>query len=837
MTVYTSGYVFQDDGDVLNGATVQLLQVSDGAEEASTTTNSSGFWSFNETDEDRYDVKITSGTSIRFRKWADEISLKMVDARNNEGAGIPAGVFTNLTNSTSNQVAIFRGANTTRADNDEIYLSFELADSGGALDEFARITAVATDVTATEEDGALVFSVADHDNSGNLQEAFRISSSTGGTVSQTFTTDSVTFGTGGDVDVVINFNANTASGVLTWMEDEDYFKFSDDILMNSTEKILFGDTGTFIHQSSDGVLTIESDTTVDINGAVALNGAITGATDITLSGELDAATLDLSSSADIAGDLVLSGGADGALQFSNAGENSIKIPDNQASALIIEEANNAYITFVTTDSSEAITIAKATTFSNTLTVGVSDTGYDVQFFGATANTYMLWDENTDDLVLTLGAELYFYDAAGGEHIKSDGTDMTIYAGNDLNLTAVTDINIPSAVGLTFADDGQKIESDGTDLTIASGADLSLITTGVSLFGSSTPITMGGLVDGSSAGTPELQIAKTGGISSLLLSANNSGDGYSSTLAFLKSGSNTIGSFTTVVNNEDLGNIVWVAADGSDYNAVAARIFVEVDGAVEHTEAPLHSVPGRISFLTTTVGEASPSTRMQIKATGEIDFQSNSLGIHNVGASGNDWTSAALLHKGTSNSRFERTSTVLNAGRTALILQHTTNGDMTDGFGVFLDFHLEDDTASDANMGFIGMERAGADNKGMFTVTLNNAGSYDEVLRIDNVANVQINGSAEHASTKGTNILSLFNGTAPAGAITNGASFFCESGQMRVIQANGTATDVSPHNPETDEWWFNSKDVHGRVFRVHMERLMRRLDEMLGGGFIEEYIEV
>ena len=36
MTVYFSGYVCQDDGVALNGATVQLLQVSDGAEEAST---------------------------------------------------------------------------------------------------------------------------------------------------------------------------------------------------------------------------------------------------------------------------------------------------------------------------------------------------------------------------------------------------------------------------------------------------------------------------------------------------------------------------------------------------------------------------------------------------------------------------------------------------------------------------------------------------------------------------------------------------------------------------------------------------------------------------------
>ena len=58
------------------------------------------------------------------------------------------------------------------------------------------------------------------------------------------------------------------------------------------------------------------------------------------------------------------------MQFTNAGENSIKIPDDRASALIIEENNNAYLTFNTTDGSEAITVAKATTFSG----GIADSG-------------------------------------------------------------------------------------------------------------------------------------------------------------------------------------------------------------------------------------------------------------------------------------------------------------------------------------------------------------------------------------------------------------------------------------------------------------------------------
>ena len=70
--------------------------------------------------------------------------------------------------------------------------------------------------------------------------------------------------------------------------------------------------------------------------------------------------------------------------------------------------------------------------------------------------------------------LYFFDK-GGEKISSDGTDFTFNSGNDINLTATTDINIPSGVGLTFGNDAEKIEGDGTDLTI-SGNNINLTAT-------------------------------------------------------------------------------------------------------------------------------------------------------------------------------------------------------------------------------------------------------------------------------------------------------------------------------------------------------------------------
>lgn len=111
---------------------------------------------------------------------------------------------------------------------------------------------------------------------------------------------------------------------------------------------------------------------------------------LTILGELDAATGDFSGAVDIAGDLTLSAGANGALVFGNAGENSIKIPDNQASALIIEQANNAYMTFKTTNTSELITANKPFNINSTFQLGgtsVTATAAEINLIdGGTART-------------------------------------------------------------------------------------------------------------------------------------------------------------------------------------------------------------------------------------------------------------------------------------------------------------------------------------------------------------------------------------------------------------------------------------------------------------------
>ena len=56
------------------------------------------------------------------------------------------------------------------------------------------------------------------------------------------------------------------------------------LLLNSTRQLQFGDSGTYIHQSADGVLDLVSDTeieinatTIDVNGNLDVSGTIVGA--------------------------------------------------------------------------------------------------------------------------------------------------------------------------------------------------------------------------------------------------------------------------------------------------------------------------------------------------------------------------------------------------------------------------------------------------------------------------------------------------------------------------------------------------------------------------------
>jgi len=127
----------------------------------------------------------------------------------------------------------------------------------------------------------------------------------------------------------------------------DIVNIAETTTIATDNKIQFRDTGLYINSSADGQLDIVADTeiqiaatTIDINGAVVLDGAITGATNITLSGELDAATLDISGNADIDGTLETDAlSIDGTTVTSTAAELNIMDGGTSASDVTIVDAD------------------------------------------------------------------------------------------------------------------------------------------------------------------------------------------------------------------------------------------------------------------------------------------------------------------------------------------------------------------------------------------------------------------------------------------------------------------------------------------------------------------
>ena len=94
----------------------------------------------------------------------------------------------------------------------------------------------------------------------------------------------------------------------------------------------------------------------------------------------------------------------------------------------------------------------------------------------------------------------------------------------------------------------------------------------------------------------------------LFKADNAG----SILAFGKSRSATIGSYTVVQDDDQLGVIRFAGADGTDLQSQAASISAEVDGT-----PGANDMPGRLVFSTTADGAASPTERLRIDSSGRV----------------------------------------------------------------------------------------------------------------------------------------------------------------------------------------------------------------------------
>jgi hypothetical protein len=224
-------------------------------------------------------------------------------------------------------------------------------------------------------------------------------------------------------DIAVTFDGETADGVLTWMEDEDYFKFSDDILMNSTERLNFGDTGTYIFQSIDGQLDIVADTevqiaatTIDINGAVDISGALTLA-GVTLAETISDTVGAMVTSNTESGITVTYDDADNTLDFT-VGTLNQNTTGNAATATILETARtiggtsfdgSANIAVALSATATALATARTihgVSFDGTANIDLSEVISDTVGAMVTSNTEsgitVTYDDTDNTLDFTVG---------------------------------------------------------------------------------------------------------------------------------------------------------------------------------------------------------------------------------------------------------------------------------------------------------------------------------------------------------------------------------------------------------------------------------------------------
>jgi hypothetical protein len=257
---------------------------------------------------------------------------------------------------------------------------------------------------STFTDGDIITAAHSNDEFNQLLAAFAASTghthdgttAEGGPITKLLGT-AITIGDGtAGTDIAVTFDGESNDGVLTWKEDEDYFEFSDDILVASTEKLQFRDTAIHISSSTDGQLDLVAD------GAVLVDTA----GDITLDAD--------------GGDVVLK---DGGTQFASL--------TNTSGNLIIKSGSTTAMTF---DGANV-------TFAGTVTIGsagISEAELEI-LDGATVTTDEL---NVLDGITSVVGELNIVDGdtSATSTTVADADRVVYNDAGTMKQVAVTDLD-------------------------------------------------------------------------------------------------------------------------------------------------------------------------------------------------------------------------------------------------------------------------------------------------------------------------------------------------------------------------------------------------------------
>ena len=274
--------------------------------------------------------------------------------------------------------------------------------------------------------------------------------------------NTLTFGAGSaGTDITITFDGESNDGVLKWMEDEDYFEFSDDLLIASTEKVQIRDTGIYLNSSTDGQLDVVADGEVQIVSPIVDINASTGLA-------LDGANLNSAWTVN----------TNNKIQFRDTGLYINSSTDGQLDIVADTEIQIAATTIDINGAADIsgnlavggnLTVAGTTTFNGgTITIG--DAATDNVVFGADVDSHIIPD---DDDTYDLGSasqewrNLYI---DGIAHIDTLDVDVNATVAGTLGVTGVLtgssldisgDIDVDGTTNLDAVDIDGAVQLDAT----------------------------------------------------------------------------------------------------------------------------------------------------------------------------------------------------------------------------------------------------------------------------------------------------------------------------------------------------------------------------------------
>jgi hypothetical protein len=388
-----AGFVYDDAGTAINGATVHLYDRNDtDTSRANTTTNSSGYWSISHSTEGRFDVEITYGSSVRRLKYDTSqqfLSLEVADftlrnpANTYEYDIVPsaitadrqlnlpliAGTRTLIANDTamadSEKILLGTGSDLTLYhDGSNSYIT----NATGALKLATETSGIAVTIGHSTSE----VTVADNLTVTGTFDGSTIDASTDFTVGSTVITDDV-----------ITFTPSTSDTVTMTSSTNGAFSLVTVDNAAAAANIQITADGT-VDIDSAGVLTLDSGAAINIepasgeaillDGTISIDaGVLTGATAIT-SATIDATTDFTIGSTVITDDVITftpSTSDTVTLTSSTNGAFSLVTVDNAAAAANVEITADGTFTLTATQVILGSSTGVAQMETNGLTIGLA----------------------------------------------------------------------------------------------------------------------------------------------------------------------------------------------------------------------------------------------------------------------------------------------------------------------------------------------------------------------------------------------------------------------------------------------------------------------------------